>query len=137
MGQWEGGLNRRKFPRVSYPCLLILRNNNENENEALLTHTENIGVGGVCVILRRPLKMFCPVEVELDLLDLKEHIKCKAKVVWNVQRKGELSRKPLFFDTGIEFVDLMQKDYQRLQEIIARLVRNQKTEIEVGAVSNK
>ena len=130
MGKWAG-LNRRKFPRVNYPCLVVIRNGGESKNEALLTHTENVGVGGVCIILKRPLKMFCPVEVELDLLDLKEHVKCKGKVVWNVQRKGELSRKPLFYDTGIEFVDLIQKDYQRLEETIQRLVRNQKTEAKV------
>ena len=128
MGKWDG-LNRRKFPRVNYPCLVIIHLGNEKEKETLLTHTENIGIGGVGVILKRQLKMFCPVEIELDLMDLKEHIKCKGRVVWVVQRKKESSHKPLFYDVGIEFMNLGRKDYERIEAVIGRLVRNQRMEV--------
>jgi len=40
--------------------------------------------------------MFQTVGLEVDLLDLEEHIKCKGKVVWNFQRKVEEKNKPLF-----------------------------------------
>lgn len=123
MGKWDG-LDRRKFPRVNYPCLVVLRNNDSMEKEVLLTHTENVGMGGICVTLKKNLKMFTPVELEVDLLDLSDHIKCNGKVVWNVQRKINERKKPLFYDIGIEFVDIDKKELNRLEDIIIRLVKN-------------
>ncbi len=125
MGKWDG-LNRRKFPRVNYPCMVVIQSDPENSRESILTHTDNVGIGGVCVILKRHLKIFCPVEVELDLLDLQEHIKCQGKVVWSVQRQGEHPRKPLFYDVGIEFVNVADKDQQRLEIIVQHLAKNPK-----------
>lgn len=125
MGDWEG-LNRRKFPRVSYPCLVVIRNGQDSDekDDVILTHTNNVGVGGVCVVLKQSIKMFSEVELELDLLDLGEHICCSGKVVWNVQRQNEAEEKPMFYDIGIEFVGLAEEDRKRLQRIVERLVRN-------------
>ena len=125
MGQWEG-LNRRKFPRVNYPCLVVIRNNSDRDEKSnvILTHTDNVGVGGVCVVLKQNVKIFSEVELELDLLDLGDHICCKGKVVWNVQREKEAEEKPLFYDIGIEFVDLVEADRSRLAAIVNRLVKN-------------
>ncbi len=120
MNQWEG-LDRRKFPRVNYPCLIVLRHDGEATGEVLLTHTENVGIGGVCVTLKKELRMFSPVELELDLLDLGNHVKCKGKVVWNIRRTSTSKNKPLFFDVGIEFDSLDKKEQQRLEEIVKRL----------------
>ena len=122
MSSWDG-LDRRKFPRVNYPCLVVIRHEGE-EKEVLLTHTENVGIGGVCVILKRNIKMFCPVELELDLLDLGNHIKCQGKVVWNVQRKSEEPTKPSFYDIGIEFVNITSGEQTRLEDIVSRLIKN-------------
>ena len=123
MGRWEG-LDRRRFPRVIYPCLVVIRNN-EEEKDVILTHTENVGIGGVCVILKKNVKIFTPVELELDLLDLGQHIKCKGRVVWNIQRKGDERKKPLFYDLGIEFENLDKKEHERLQEIVSRLAQDE------------
>ena len=117
---WDG-LERRKFPRANYPCLVTLRHQ-QDKPEAMLTHTENIGIGGVCVILKRGLKLFTPVEVEIDLMDAAAHVKCAGKVVWSVQRKESEKKKPSFYDTGIEFVNLSEKDLHRIQEVVTRLV---------------
>jgi Tfp pilus assembly protein PilZ len=124
MGEWEG-LNRRKFPRANYPCLVVIRDKTEDgKDDVILTHTDNIGVGGVCVVLKQNVKIFGLIEIELDLLDLGEHICCKGKVVWNVQRKSEAPEKPSFFDIGIEFPDLHEEDQKRLERIVERLVKN-------------
>ncbi len=123
MSKWDG-LNRRKFPRVNYPCLVVIRNNANEDNDVILTHTENVGTGGVCVILKKDVKMFSFIDLELDLLDLGEHIKCQGKVMWNVQRKVEEKNKPLFYDIGIEFENLSEEENQRLEDIVQRLVKN-------------
>jgi predicted nucleic acid-binding OB-fold protein len=76
------------------------------------------------VILKQDIRIFSFVDIELDLLDLGNHIKCKGKIVWNVQRKEGANNKPLFYDIGIEFEDLDEKERQRLEGIVHRLVKN-------------
>ena len=123
MSKWDG-LNRRRFPRVVYPCLVVIANDEAGGKDIILTHTENIGIGGVCLILKQDIKMFTVVDLELDLLDLGNHIKCQGKVVWNVQRKSDAKNKPMFYDIGIEFMEPKDDDQQRLERIIQRLVKN-------------
>ncbi|MFZ5800848.1 MAG: PilZ domain-containing protein [Candidatus Omnitrophota bacterium] len=119
MSAWDG-IDRRKFPRANYPCLLIIRRDNAAP-EAMLTHTENIGIGGVGIISKRELKLFDKVELELDLLDMQPHIKCDGKIVWSVRRKDTEEVKPSYFDIGIEFVNINDKDRKRIEFIVNRL----------------
>ena len=121
MGNWDG-LNRRKFPRANYPCLVVIQKDIQEEN-IILTHTENVGKGGICVILKQSIEMFSSVTLELDLLDLGNHIKCEGKVVWNVQRKDDEEKKPLFYDIGIEFQNIEKDEKMRLEEVVERLVK--------------
>ncbi len=123
MPNW-GGLNRRKFPRVNYPCLVIIKKS-QDKDDVLLTHTENVGVGGVSVTLKQDLKIFCPVDLELDLLDFEEHIQCKGKVVWSARRKSDEQHKPLFYDIGIEFMTLESKSQKRIEDAVRRIIANQ------------
>lgn len=123
MGKWDG-LNRRKFPRVQYPCLIVLQNG--QSHDAILTHTENLGIGGVCVILKTEAKMFSDLDLELDLLDLQNNIKCRGKVVWSVQRSGQESKKPNFYDVGIEFQSLDDAEQQRVDRLVKKLANAQK-----------
>jgi len=116
MSAWDG-LNRRKFPRANYPCLLIIREVNALP-DAILTHTENIGIGGICVLIKRNLKIYTQVELEIDLLDLSDHIYCRGQVVWSVRRKEHDSNKPLFYDIGIEFAELSPEDAGRLSRLV-------------------
>ena len=121
MSPWEG-LNRRRFPRVKYPCLVtVWYGQEEGDTETFLTHTENLGIGGVCMICTRRFKMFSPVKLEIDLLDMESHIRCKGKIVWLVQRKDPDPRKPVVYDVGIEFEDLKEEDQRRVSKVIQRL----------------
>jgi len=95
-----------------------------NQKDAFLAHTENVGNGGICVIMKKELKLFSPVEIELDLLDMGEHVKCQGKVVWSIRRKEMEIAKPLFYDVGIEFVNLAGKDRERIEGVILRLSKH-------------
>ncbi len=117
---WEG-MDRRKFPRVMYPCMVKVISC-DGHQEAILTHTENIGLGGLRVILKNEIKLFTPVELEIDLLDIEEHIKPKGKVVWNVRRKSIEKIKPMFHDIGIEFTEIHKRDQDRLRKILQLLI---------------
>jgi len=121
MTKWEG-LNRRQFPRVNFPCLVVLNQPGSENRETILCHTENLGMGGICIILKQPVKMFSEVDLELDLQDMKEHIKCRGKVVWNVRRNSNEANKPLYYDLGVEFIDLGPDHQGRIKVAIAKLV---------------
>ena len=123
MAKWQG-LNKRQFPRINYPCLIVIRNGDEDKNDIVLAHTDNIGVGGVCVALRQSVKIFSVLEIELDLLDLGDHIRCKGKVAWNIEKESSDKKNPKIFDVGIEFIDIADEDQSRLQEVIDRLAKN-------------
>jgi len=125
MENWKG-MNKRQFPRIKYPCLIVIRNGSDDndKNDTVLTHTDNVGVGGVCVALKKSVKLFSVIEIELDLLDLGDHICCKGKVVWNVESEESEKATPRLFDVGIEFVDIKDEDQQRLVKVIERISKN-------------
>lgn len=119
---WSGS-NRRKFPRVIYPCLIKLVHEGKDP-QAFLTHTENIGIGGVSVTVKKEIKLFTNVDLEIDLLDTNDHIKTQGKVVWVVRRKEAEAVKPLFYDVGIEFLTLPLKQKEHLKATIDRVIKN-------------
>ena len=121
---WDGR-NRRKFPRVAFPCLIKIRNA-QGQNDARLSHTENLSVGGARVILKQVVKFGSTIEVEIDLLDADEPLHCAGKVVWSEQRKEEESFKPLFYDIGIEFIKVSSADHKRLEAVIGHYLKQNK-----------
>ncbi len=113
---WDGR-NRRKFPRVLFPCLIKIRGGKEGK-DAILTHTENLSTGGVRVILKNGVAMGSVIEVEIDLMDIGEHLHCRGIVVWSEQRKSSEEFKPDFYDIGIEFASVDDSSQKRLEQII-------------------
>lgn len=112
---WQG-INRRRFPRADYPCKVIFLRS--DLRQTFSTHTENIGTGGICVMLVKELPKFCPVEILLYLKDEKGPIECNGRVVWVVQRE-------IKFDTGIEFIDIKETDYLRVERVVQECIRKQ------------
>ncbi len=118
---WEG-MDRRQFPRVMYPCMVKVISLG-GPQEHILAHTENIGQGGLCVTLKNEIKLFTPVEMEVDLLGIDEHIHPKGRVVWNVRRKSIEKIKPMFHDIGIEFTEISKHDQGCLRETLQLLIK--------------
>jgi c-di-GMP-binding flagellar brake protein YcgR len=119
---WNG-INRRKFPRASYKCLITIRR--RLTAKTISTHTENIGAGGICVIIKEDLGLFQGVDLELFLEDSSPPIKCGGTVVW-VVKKSEPKRKGSYvYDTGIEFIDVRPEDRDRISEAVEEILRNQ------------
>jgi len=113
------GINRRKFPRANYPCKITLKK--KDHPDSISSRTENIGVGGICVLLTKDLGIFAPVEIQLDLLDGKPAIECAGTIVWIVAKKSE----DAIFDTGLEFTDLKRKDAERINIIVEKVLKEE------------
>jgi len=121
MVNWKG-LERRQFPRVNYPCLVTVRQDGQ-DIDAVLTHTENIGTGGICIIFKRQIKLFAEIDLELDLLDMEKNIKGKGKVVWSVKTQSKKYPKEIVYDTGIEFSNILPHDQKRITEAVSQLIK--------------
>lgn len=119
MTGWSG-LNRRRFPRARYPCLVVLREGQERP-ESILAHTENFGTGGISVVVKKQIKMFSKVGIELDLMDMGDNIHCQGKIVWSIRRKEDAEEKPFFYDTGIELVNISDEDVKRIENVVSQI----------------
>ena len=113
---WQG-MDQRRFPRVKYQCVVNLRQ--EGKRSTIPAVTENLGLGGVCVLLERELGLFAPVELALRLSDWKPPIRVQGTIVW-VVRRGEL-KKGSRFDTGIEFAGISGEDKARLEAVLDKI----------------
>lgn len=115
-----GGIDTRRSVRVAFECVVIVKK--KDTSLVFRTQTENISVGGTCVILERTLLKHTPVEVELFLPDDPIPVNCSGKIAWSVKRNEYSKRKPCQFDTGIEFTEISDEDKGRLKRIIAELL---------------
>lgn len=114
---------RRKFPRLSYPCKLIF--SSAQSKEAYVGHTENISAAGLRVILQENLAINAPVGVEL--LVGKKKIKAEGRVVWVLDIKSVGTDEPVLFDTGIEFTRIAVEDKQFLARVVEDFLKQSQT----------
>ncbi len=114
---WNG-INRRKFPRVHYKCIIQIKT--MDSSKSLSTNTENIGEGGICVILEEDLGLFQGVNLEIDLESgMPQNIKCSGTVVWVIKKRDPKAKGKIFYDTGVEFVDISEEDRERIIKIVS------------------
>ena len=118
---WNG-INRRKFPRATYKCLITIKK--RLTSKTISTHTENIGAGGICVLLKEDLGLFQGTDLEIMLDDnIGAPVKCGGTVVWVVKKSEPKQKSSYFFDTGIEFIDIRPEDRDRITAIVDSLLK--------------
>lgn len=119
---WDG-INRRKFPRANYKCLITIKK--RLTSKTLSTQTENIGAGGICVIIKEDLGLFQGVDLELYLDDNTPPIKCGGTVVW-VVKKTSPKKGAYLYDTGVEFIDARPEDRDRISAVVEEILKSQR-----------
>lgn len=110
---WDG-FNQRKFPRLNLECEIAL---SQGTGQTISGRTENVGIGGVCLIQNRPLERFSTCRIRLSLAKGESPVECDARIVWNIPRKDP-SVKETLFDTGVEFVNLPAAESLRMKKFI-------------------
>ena len=111
---WDG-FEGRRFPRVKSKCQLFIQSVEGKSPISALT--ENIGLGGVCVILKEPLGKLSRIRLSLELEDAVAPIDCEARIVWCVESR-EWGSDTRSYDTGIEFLNLSDQDRKRVECLI-------------------
>ncbi len=117
---WEG-VEKRRFPRAKFPCKVKILLPQER---TLVTSTENIGMGGVRVILDENLVLFSIVGLEIFIEDA-HPVRCKGKVVWGIEVINPLIGRESKFDIGMEFLDITPYDQERIKRVVEKLIKEQ------------
>lgn len=120
---WNG-INRRKFPRASYRCLITIRK--RLTSKVISTQTENIGAGGICVVIKEDIGLFQGVDLELYLEDDAPPIKCGGTVVWVVKKSEPKQKGVYLYDTGIEFIDIRPEDRERITDLVEEILKTRR-----------
>jgi c-di-GMP-binding flagellar brake protein YcgR len=117
---WDG-VDRRRFVRVEYPCLITIRKGISTP-QSILTHTEDISIGGVRVIIRKRLGLMAEVDLELDLMDTLSTIRSRAIISWIAETPSGRQDASLNYDTGIKFIDIEDEYRRRIQKIVNHIL---------------
>jgi len=112
---WEG-IDKRKFPRINYKCKIKVVDH--GREEVFETFTENVGAGGICVMLGKEFDLFRTAELEIYLEEKGEPIICKGTIVWVIRRRFAMEGKTLEYDVGIEFTDIDDKDRIKITSLV-------------------
>lgn len=119
---WEG-INQRKFPRVNYKCLIRVAKS--GQVEVIDTFTENVGSGGICVVLDKNFGLFEKVALEIFLGEDSSPIVCDGTIVWVVRRHATTKREQDRYDIGIEFQNIKEEDRERITGLVQDILSSQ------------
>ncbi|MBL7069472.1 MAG: PilZ domain-containing protein [Candidatus Omnitrophica bacterium] len=117
---WEG-INRRRFPRANYKCIISIKSKGSMP-KLITAHTENLGMGGICVLLGESFNIFSNVELELILDDSSSPIRCGGSIVWVVKKTDPADKNAISYDTGIEFISIKEADRARIGQIVEKIL---------------
>ncbi|HOW59421.1 MAG TPA: PilZ domain-containing protein [Candidatus Omnitrophota bacterium] len=116
---WDG-FNKRKFPRIHLTCEVVIQP--LNKAKTFVATTEDVGMGGVSVMLEEPLERFDRCKITLELKDGEAPVRCAGRSVWVIPSQ-DLKTSKKHFDTGIEFLDIDEFSRKRLQSFLMRPIK--------------
>lgn len=108
------GREKRRFVRAEYPCNIYILT---APLHTIKCKTDNIGAGGVKVMIDEKLKISSMVGLELYLSD--KPIACKGRVVWVIENKDSGVKNK--FDTGIEFYQISEDNRKAVDVFVQSL----------------
>jgi c-di-GMP-binding flagellar brake protein YcgR len=111
---WDG-FNKRKFPRLHLTCQVSIQPLGKQKTFA--ASTEDVGLGGVSVMLPEPLERFDRCKISIELKDGEPPVQCTGRSVWVIPSQDRKSSKKNF-DTGFEFLDMDEFSRKRLQAFL-------------------
>ena len=117
-------VEKRKFPRANVVCKI-----STIFAERVLVfnaHTENIGEGGIRVILDEKLHVPTDVALELFLEGRNCPIVCKGEITW-VKNINPIEIGPPLYDTGISFQDIAIDDRKVIQDLVTGILARDKS----------
>jgi len=112
---WNMANERRLVPRASIICRITVMSG--LKILVFNADVQNIGEGGIRVILREKLAFGTPVSIEIFPKDTKLHIQSRGEVIWDNPVKLEKSG-PVVFDTGIKFTHINEQSRNEIGNMV-------------------
>jgi c-di-GMP-binding flagellar brake protein YcgR len=109
---WNG-IEKRRFVRANFPCKIVI---STPAQHTIVTHTENIGAGGIRVIIDEKLEISSMVGLEIHLNN--ERIKSQSRIVWVIETQKSSPDKNVRYDTGIEFYQINDEDRKIINNFV-------------------
>ena len=111
---WDG-FNLRKFPRLPLRCRVTL--SSEKSKARYSTATRNVSLGGVCVILGKPLPKMKVCKIILRMNDRQKPIEAVGRIAWSIATKQNFKSKKVY-DVGIEILECPSDQLEKLQRFL-------------------
>jgi len=111
-------VEKRRFPRVVFKCLVYVRY--ENKTEIYPSYTGNISLGGLMVTLQYKLQTDTQVLIELFLKEKERPLQVSGQVRW-VTSTSAVENDDTMYDTGIEFSILTEDARMRLNAVVSQV----------------
>ena len=112
MNDWDGK-NRRRFIRAQAPYTIHIFS---LQGKPIATYTEDLSLGGVRVVLQQKLKISDTVDLKIYIGD--EFVHCKGKIAWIKEQASSVLEGVLFYEAGIEFVDLRASSQSLIESCV-------------------
>jgi PilZ domain len=109
-------IDRRKYPRANYPCLLTIWLE-EGLNETILANTSNIGVGGLYVRLNQRIDPGTKVDVQVNFPDTAAPYRCRGVVLRSMRASERIYNISIQFEPLNEFKHAFIE--KKISEILA------------------
>nr|CAX68983.1 PilZ domain of bacterial signalling proteins [uncultured bacterium] len=113
-------LDRRRHIRVKWPFTIHVY---PAHRPPLSAYTEDISETGVRVTVHEPIPVASVVGVVMYVN--RQPIACKAEVKWLNKRESRFIESGVFFDIGMQFIDLSAHDRQSIADRVDAIATQQ------------
>jgi c-di-GMP-binding flagellar brake protein YcgR len=112
---------QRKFVRANYPCSITIWHD-DGSSEVIMANTANISAGGLCVYLNRSIGVEKRLSVRIDNFFEGNPLKCAGRVVRCQEDQKQKDLRQTFYEIGVEFDMIEDKQREYLRGFVARLL---------------
>jgi len=121
---WNGS-ERRNFVRIVILCKVRVIAN----SRTFFSHTENIGEGGVKIVLREELEPRTMVELQI-MISPEKTIKCMGEIRWVAKKMESIEKQYSLFDLGVHFTEIDDSDRLYIRKLVVDTINLEKRQNE-------
>jgi c-di-GMP-binding flagellar brake protein YcgR len=114
-------IDKRQFARANYPCSITVWHE-DGAGEVIMANTANISVGGLCVYLNRSVEPGKKLEIKIDNFFEGGPLRCFGRVVRCLEDTAWKDSRQKFYEIGVEFNQIDEKQRQYLEGFVQRLL---------------
>ena len=116
--QQYGGPERRRFPRIRGAVVEYVPLGEAAKED--VSFTKDVSKDGVCILIGEGIEIGTILCLKIYLPNSPDPIEAKGQVVWKEASSylNAKTSKRVYYDVGMEFVDIDQKNKERLYRYI-------------------